>query len=139
MSPVVLAADGSLYGTTPFFEAGGFSNVYGELYRIAPDGTFSVVHTFTGDEGLTPTGVTVGSDGNVYGTTGGWPHGGKAGAIYRTAPDGSGFTVLYQFTNSQDGDDPWAIVEAAPGKLYGVTVKGGASGGGTLYQLTISP
>src|ERR1700679_3817703 len=65
--------------------------------------TFTVLHTFTGDDGLSPyAGVAVDRAGNLYGTT---KYGGLAGCdlgcgvLFKLAPQGSGwnFVPLYKF------------------------------------------
>jgi uncharacterized repeat protein (TIGR03803 family) len=64
---------GNLYGTANGgnTSCGGFS--CGVVFRLSPrpNGTwnYSVVHKFTGADGFGPNGVTVGADGNLYGTT----------------------------------------------------------------------
>ena len=65
--------DGSLYGTTPNGGSlGKGSNGFGTVYRIAPDGTFSVLYNFDGTHGAFPqSGLILGSDGNFYGASGG--------------------------------------------------------------------
>ncbi len=44
----------------------------GTIFKLAPDGTYTILHTFTGGDtdGSEPWGgLTRGSDGNYYGTT----------------------------------------------------------------------
>src|SRR5207248_19498 len=44
---------------------------------------------------------------------------------------------LYSFTGGNDGADPEAgLVQASDGKLYGTTQIDGASGNGTVFQIT---
>jgi uncharacterized repeat protein (TIGR03803 family) len=48
------------------------------------------------------------------------------------------FTILYSFTNGADGGQPYAqLVRDSAGNLYGTTIAGGASGGGTVFKLTL--
>ncbi len=48
--------------------------------------------------------------------------------------------VLYTFTGGVDGGQPYAgVIFDSAGNLYGVTQFGGASGQGTMFQLTPSP
>jgi len=94
LGALIQASDGNLYGTT----LTGGSEFAGTIYRIAPDGTYSVFHNFTGDpdghyrNGSAPRGGLVeGPDGNLYGTT---SAGGESpdllehGVIYRITPAG---------------------------------------------------
>jgi uncharacterized repeat protein (TIGR03803 family) len=109
--------------------------------------TFTVVHTFTGDDGSSPySGVTVDRAGNLYGTT---KYGGMAscdlgcGVLFRLAPQGSGwnFVPLYKFAGPSDGKSPIARIVFGPdGRLYGTTLLGGTlANAGTVFTLTPPP
>lgn len=109
--------------------------------------TFTVLHTFTGDDGLSPySGVTVDRAGNLYGTT---KYGGMSGCtlgcgvLFKLAPQGSGwnFTPLYKFTGPSDGKAPIARIVFGPdGRLYGTTFLGGTlANAGTVFTLTPPP
>lgn len=110
--------------------------------------TFTVLHTFTGDDGESPfAGVTVDRAGNLYGTT---KYGGMAscdlgcGVLFKLAPQGSGwnFSALYKFAGPSDGKSPIARIVFGPdGRLYGTTLVGGNStaNGGTVFTLTPPP
>jgi len=66
---VVADAQGRLFGVTQ----GGGAICCGTVYRLDPDGTLAVLHSFPSDriDGDHPlAGVLLGSDGNLYGTTG---------------------------------------------------------------------
>src|SRR6185503_16758212 len=69
MGPVTLDAAGNLYGTTTTGHNGCRG---GTVYKVAPDGTETVLYRFDG-LGFSPQypvgGVIVDADGNVYGTT----------------------------------------------------------------------
>jgi uncharacterized repeat protein (TIGR03803 family) len=99
------------------------------VFEIAPDGTETVLHTFTGKDGDTPfAGLIADKAGNLYGTT---AYGGagscSCGTVFRVAPDGTE-TVLHSFVGS-DGDDPMGgLLLDASGNLYGTTYYGGKSG-----------
>lgn len=125
--------DGNLYGTTFFGTDAGL----GSLFRLTPDGTFTILHKFGGGEPnpATPyTGVTLGPDGLIYGTT---MRGGAddRGTIFRIATDGTGFTVLHEFDGS-DGENPQGALIVAEGMLYGTTAIGGARNRGTIYRIS---
>ena len=64
---VTFGSDGSLYGTT----ASGGASGDGIVYKIAPDGTYSILHSFAGgsDGGNPKAGITIGHDGRLYGAT----------------------------------------------------------------------
>jgi uncharacterized repeat protein (TIGR03803 family) len=125
--------EGSLYGTT----AKG-----GRVFKIAPDGTETLLYTFTGKaDGYYPYGLTLNlSTGDIYGITsaGGFVSDnclGGCGVIYKIASSGA-FTVLHRF-NFTDGLGPIGrMIRDGLGNLYGVTVSGGNQGNGTIFELT---
>jgi len=129
--------DGNLYSTAP---AGG--TCCGALFQITPAGNLKVIHNFTGsnNDGAFPQGgVTLGTDGNFYGTT---YEGGSvtAGAVFKVTPGGTA-TTLHSFTGGSDGAYPYAPpVEGNDGNFYGTTTAGGiagcGSGCGTIYKIT---
>jgi uncharacterized repeat protein (TIGR03803 family) len=81
--------DGTLYGTT---YVGGTKNV-GSIFKISPAGTgFAILHNFDrtisiNDGGQPLSGLAVGTDGNLYGTTsvGGSKN---AGSLFKITPAG---------------------------------------------------
>jgi uncharacterized repeat protein (TIGR03803 family) len=130
--------DGNLYSTAP---AGG--TCCGAVFQITPAGKLKIIHSFTGsnNDGAFPQGgVTLGSDGNFYGTT---YEGGSvtAGAVFKVTQGGSA-TTLYSFTGGSDGAYPYAPpIEGNDGNFYGTTTAGGnttlcGSGCGTIYKIT---
>ena len=121
---------GTLYGTTIH----GGTRDMGVVFKVAPDGTETVLHSFTGSDGANPYASLIGDTaGNLYGTTtkGG---AGNRGVIFRLAPDGTE-TVLHAF-HSQGGILPWAsLIIDKSGNLYGTAFKGGANKYGTVFRL----
>jgi len=106
---IVLGVDGNLYGDDRGDEQSG------KLFRITPNGSFSVVHTFDRlVEGPFSLGMTLASDGNLYGTT----EGGETllTALFRLTPSGQ-FTVLHSFRYAQFPVS--GPVQASNGRLYG--------------------
>lgn len=78
-----------------------------------------------------------GEDGNLLGTN---SLIGQLGVIGRISLTGEE-TPLYRFclqANCADGEAPEGLYQGIGGKLYGLTVEGGASGNGTLFQLSAS-
>ena len=79
-----------------------------------------------------------GTDGNFYGVAG---EGGanNDGTVFKITSTGV-LTTLYTFCsqpNCTDGSIPsGGLIQAANGNFYGVTVKGGANGDGTMYEIT---
>jgi uncharacterized repeat protein (TIGR03803 family) len=119
---LLLASDGALYGTTLLGSGPELGD--GVLYRIAPDGAFSVVHDADTPDGSNPGRIMQASDGKLYGVT---ASGGafSSGTIYRINLDGSGYTVLHSFDSDDDGGGPYALIEASDGFFYGVASYGG--------------
>lgn len=104
--------------------------------------TFSVIYSFSGNDGAHPVaGVIVDKAGNVYGTT---RDGGMgSGTVFKLAPQtGGGWTetVLYSFGEAKnDGLNPTgAVIFDKLGNLYGTTENGGAYGLGTVFRLAPS-
>jgi uncharacterized repeat protein (TIGR03803 family) len=84
---VILGPDGKLYGTTI---NGGTGCGCGVVYRLSPNKngswTYTVLHNFEGIDGAQPdANLTIGPDGNLYGTTAtGGPYGG--GVVFEITP-----------------------------------------------------
>jgi uncharacterized repeat protein (TIGR03803 family) len=142
---LILDKKGNLYGTTQYGGTGlnCGSPGCGTVFKIAPDGTETVLYTFQGgNDGEWPwAGVILDKQGNLYGTT--WVGGGTGcggngcGTVFKLAPDGTE-TLLHSF-NSSDGEGVWGGVVFDPeGNLYGTTFVGGAHDEGTIYELTPS-
>jgi len=123
LAGVVRDAQGNLYGTT-FYGGDEQCGSCGVVFKVAPDGSETVLHTFTGapDDGAWSTaGLALDSSGNLYGTT---TYGGAHnwGTIFKVAPD-STETVLYNFANAADGANPATTPIFDPqGNLFGTTV-----------------
>ncbi len=100
--------------------------------------TVTVLHTFSGPDGLYPySGVTLDRAGNLYGTTyGGGAN--QAGTVYQLKRAGSSYihNQLHAFAGGNDGQQPWGGVIFGPdGALYGTTTAGGFEGAGTVFSL----
>lgn len=141
---IVRDAAGNFYGTTRAFGANGRG---GTLFRLAADGSFSVLHDFCSDETCTDgrqpgAPPTLDATGNVYGTAvSGGEHdsgGGHGGVVFKRATDGT-FEVLHAFcarANCSDGETPFApVIVDGQGRLFGTTIAGGKFGGGTVFEL----
>jgi uncharacterized repeat protein (TIGR03803 family) len=136
---LVEGSDGNFYGTTGGVTGQSCANGgCGTVFRIAPDGTFTNLHAFTGPEGREPHGGLVeGSDGNFYGTA---YRGGASqfGTVFQVTTNGI-VTRLVSF-NAINGGFPTArLVKGSDGNLYGTTQGGGGTdnGLGTVFKLTI--
>ena len=157
---LLLGADGNLLdaaeggsgscGTDP----GKSDNVTvgcGVAFKLAPDGSYSVLHDFTGGaDGAYPITLLQGGDGNLYGTT---VEGGTrlcdtdpgqsddviigCGTIYMITPTGT-FQSVYSFAGANDGAYPDGLIQGSDGNFYSAALEGGSLGGGTLFRITPS-
>jgi len=130
---LIMDASGNLYGTTWSGGAHGFG--FGTVFKLAPDGTETILHSFAGaSDGAQPVaGLIADNLGNLYGTAsigGGTGCRGNegCGAIFKLAPEGTA-TILHAFQGGSDGANPVAGLTAdSAGNLYGTTLRGGGTG-----------
>jgi len=122
--------DGNLYGTT---WAGG-SDGLGTFFRVEPLGTpiVTTLYEFGPDSPHPEGGLTLVSDGYLYGTASGDAATGNFGAIFRIGVDGADFQTVYTFWGGSDGATPTTgVIEGPWGYLYGTTEGGLTESGGT--------
>lgn len=125
--------DGALYGTTG---SGGEVDV-GTVFRLAADGTFTLLHSFggTNDGQGGPRGGLVDVGGTLYGVT---QNGGAAGlgSIFTVTPGPDTVSVVYSFPSggTLHGAHPSAGLTELNGALYGTTFAGGANDMGTVFR-----
>jgi uncharacterized repeat protein (TIGR03803 family) len=150
---LVLATDGSFYGTTEGGGAYGHGTVFKiSLLSIPLGGQFvqfwlpTTLYNFCSDseagcpDGNKPeAGLVQATDGNFYGTTStGGANG--FGTVFKITPAGT-LTTLYRFCSEAgcaDGSYPYAgLVQASDGSLsfYGTTTTGGSCGSGTVFNI----
>ncbi|MBI3476053.1 MAG: hypothetical protein HY010_09990 [Acidobacteria bacterium] len=132
---LLLDAAGNLFGTA--FKGG--KTEHGTVYRIAKDGTYTILHRFIQREGRNPNGGLVADPaGNLYGTA---QQGGihNLGTAFQLAADGS-VKVLHAFAGLEDGAVPFAgLFRDGAGHLYGTTVKNfliQQVQGGNVFEIT---
>lgn len=151
--PQVQAIDdaGNLYGSALF--GGGLGTCSnggcGTLFKLAPDGTKTDLHVFSGADGSEPTGIVRDAGGTIYGTSlNGGVYG--YGAVFKLTPDGQA-SLLYSFpAPDRHNDAPngiWptdGLILGYDGNLYGTTWHGGINRGcgtggcGAVFKLTPS-
>ena len=126
-NPTGLVVDGSgnLYGGTR--RGGAFGK--GIVYRLAPNGQFAALHSFSGDDGNYPIApLLVDAAGDLYGTTyyggSGNCHAPSCGVLFKTDPAGN-YTVLLNFGGIFGYGPSTALVQDRSGNLYGVSPYGG--------------
>ena len=143
---LTLGDDGNFYGTT---SGGGNTNLnnglgVGTIFRVTTNGTLTTLVSFANTNGSGPhTALTLGNDGNFYGTT---DYGGNTnlnsglgfGTIFRVTTNGALTTLVY--FNYTNGAYPEAALKLGnDGNFFGTTIQGGSSGGGTAFRLLLTP
>jgi len=156
---LIFDAAGNLYGTTAYGGTGACTNGVnmvgcGTVFELTPQAgggwKEKVLHNFRGKEGAySDAALIFDAAGNLYGTTfsgGAGTCTSKSrtlygcGTVFELTPATGGSwtaTVLYSFKNDGiDGIYPYAnVIFDAAGNLYGTTYLGGASAGGTVFEL----
>jgi uncharacterized repeat protein (TIGR03803 family) len=134
----LILSGNTLYGTTVY---GGNSDS-GTVFTLNTDGTgYATLYQFTATDPATGTnsdgagpqdGLTLSAN-TLYGTAeGGGTSGG--GTVFAVNTDGSGFTVLREFSSS-DGASPQGSLVLSGTMLYGTTSGGGSNGNGTVFAI----
>lgn len=135
---LLLGSDGALYGTT--FNGG--TNGNGTVFRINTDGSsYTNLHLFQytaaapGDGWGPECKLIEDTNGVLYGTTRyGGPN--NYGTVFKLNQDGSGYEVLYSFTNGTDAKNPIdGVILSSDGFLYGAAYAGGAELRGAVFKL----
>jgi uncharacterized repeat protein (TIGR03803 family) len=129
---LTLGSDGNFYGTTAWGGSGGGGD--GTVFRVTTNGVLATLASFVGANGANPkAALTLGSDGNFYGTT---YYGGSQsnGTVFRVTTNGA-FTSLVSFVGTNGASPAAALTPGIDGNFYGTTELGG-NGYGTVFQVT---
>lgn len=147
---LVQGPNGNFYGTTTTGGdivtscSNGLGFDCGTIFELTPGGSLTTLYTFCSQincaDGFVPySGLTLGSDGNFYGTTSFGGANFTGGTIYKITPAGQ-FITLHSFCaqlNCPDGSYPIAgPVQASNGNFYGTTLQGGTYNQGVIYQIS---
>jgi uncharacterized repeat protein (TIGR03803 family) len=121
---------GNIYGTTDF----GGTTGNGVIFELAPDGTQTVLHSFSGGSGGAEPdgGVIVRPSGDIYGTTGSGGAGGN-GVLFKLSASGK-YKVLHDFSSSDGSFLRGDLIRDKLGNYYGTALFGGVNGDGTVYK-----
>jgi uncharacterized repeat protein (TIGR03803 family) len=147
---VTVGGSGILYGTTSGGGTGGLGD-RGVVFKLTQRGsgwTVSPLYEFTGGvDGDAPySGITIGPNGRLYGTT---YYGGSsdAGTVYELRPPAAicksatcywTAATVWSFGSGNDGSYPengYLTFDRA-GNIYGTTYQGGTHGYGVVFQLS---
>jgi|SRR5665213_755081 len=148
----LILSGNTLYGTATAGGSGG----NGTVFAVNTNGTgFTNLHSFmamstnssgryTNSDGAIPGAGLILSGNTLYGTA---TQGGSefAGTVFAVHTDGTGFTNLYSFTalsatspyTNSDGATPDAGLILSGNTLYGTAFRGGSSGNGTIFSLSL--
>jgi uncharacterized repeat protein (TIGR03803 family) len=141
---LIIDTAGNLYGTT----YGGGAYDCGTVFKLTQneDGSWkeTVLHSFNFRDGKFPdAALTLGSDGDLYGTTFAGGSNGGYGTVFKLMPNGEE-TVIHSFSRDHgDGVYPYGgVLFDSEGNLYGTTSAGGShlescngSGCGIVFRL----
>jgi uncharacterized repeat protein (TIGR03803 family) len=124
---LTLGVDGNLYGTTSQGGAGGF----GQTFRLTANGVITTLVSFSDGTNTTngyPSGLTVGADGNFYGTTSFF----GSASLFQVTTNGA-LTTLYL----SGGLSPSGVLTLGnDGAFYGTTFGGDFVGEEMIFRVT---
>ena len=138
--PLAQGPDGSYYGIAT---EGGPNTFYpcgpggcGTVFKYTPGGTITLVHKFKGtrDGDFSSSGLTLVTNGDLYGTT---PGGGanNDGTVFEITARGTLINV-HSFAGTDGAYASPTLVWASNNHLYGTTQIGGANNAGTVFEMT---
>jgi uncharacterized repeat protein (TIGR03803 family) len=136
-SGLTLANDGNLYGTTA---AGGGVHCgeadygCGTAFKLSPAGTFSVLVDFSPPDAFPIGQLTLGSNGELFGTANGYPA--SLGSVFKMSRIGAVRSL--PLNNSSGAAYPGAgVIQGVDGNLYGITNDtSGLDRDGTVFKVT---
>ena len=133
----VVVGGSTLYGVTPH---GLAPSDNGAVFKMNLDGTaFSTLHGFSGgtNDGRRAFGTLSLVGTTLYGMT---ARGGSTsgGILFRVNTDGTGFTLLHDFTGGEnDGSVPFGSLTVAGSRMYGMTFQGGDNDAGVVFEMNL--
>jgi uncharacterized repeat protein (TIGR03803 family) len=143
-SGLTLDEAGNLYGTASAGGGGSCDGGCGVVFELAPDGTETVLHSFSGDkDGALPIGRLMrDSDGSLFGVASAGADNAcdrGCGVVFKLASDET-FSVLHAFKGgATDGAYPAGVTMDRRGNLFGATTGGGNGcdgyGCGTIFEI----
>ena len=143
IAPVTFSPNGALFGTLSSGLAGAGG---GAIFMLQPPASFcrsiqcpwseTLVHLFTGSEGLSPDygALTFDSANNIYGVTTSGGHDNE-GTVYELSSSGT-YATLYNFADGYGREPTAGVVLDDAGNLFGTTDEGGFTNVGWAYELS---
>jgi uncharacterized repeat protein (TIGR03803 family) len=136
---LIQASDGNFYGAA----FGGGSSSAGTIFKLTPNGVFTLLFDFNGSNGAEPGfSLVEARDGTLWGSTFLGGQFGK-GEIFKMNKDGSGFTVVHSFPSS-DAEFFFKVtlISGKDGNIYGSSPGGGnhlcgGYGCGTIFRINL--
>ncbi len=136
---MVADSAGNLYGTTVFGGNSGCQLGCGTIYRVAANGTGTILYEFSGGaDGGEPKGeIAIDKNGDLYGTT--YVGGDDSclygcGVAFKYSPGGA-MTTLYNFTQAKGSYPVSGVLMDKKGNLFGTTQQGGTNNSGTVFEI----
>ena len=149
IAPLLMDANGDLYGTASNGGARGFGSVF-KTSRASGAWQTQVLHSFTGvhlDGEFPDSALVLDPSGNIYGTTeaGGadlkscqvWNDNG-CGMVFELSPNGAQWkeSILKAFSGGTDGAFPQGVVLDGKGNLFGAAQAGGRLFEGLVFEIS---
>jgi uncharacterized repeat protein (TIGR03803 family) len=135
---IIRNSTGTIFGITSF----GGANNQGNIFKLAPNGTETILYSFT-TENVLPLSLLLASTGDLYGYHVDNDSNFNVGSVFKLTHGGV-FSHIYTFcslSNCADGSLPWGPLILKGGNLYGATEYGGVQapndlGLGVVFELT---
>src|SRR5579862_1393061 len=140
--------NGNLYGITmeggsaPKRNCTSSSDGCGTIFEVSTSGTLTTLYSFCSErycaDGVgTGAVLTLGTDGNFYGTT--QSNGSSGSILFRLSPTGK-FGTLLNFCTQTNCivQSPLGVIEGNDGNLYGTSGAGGAYRSGVVFRISPS-
>jgi hypothetical protein len=116
---------------------------YNAFARMTLDGALTVLHNFSGQEGIPHVLPLMASDGNFYGISGigtSNPPSSTSAMVYRLTPQGD-LTILATYPDGRKEYAPGTfhetLLQASNGKLYGTAGLGGKLRAGAIFEISL--